>query len=266
MAIVEKRRETKKVLNVKMKKKKINKKNIIILILMLIFATMFIVSTIKIVSYLIDNKENRQIQKNISKAIMVTPSKEDKYTVDFNLLKKENSNTIAYLKVNGTNIDYIVVKGNDNNYYLNHNFNNKVNVSGWIFADYRNKFDGNDKNIIIYGHNTMDGSMFGTLKNVLTKDWNEIEENKKIMLVTSSGIDYYKVFSVYTIEAEDYYTNTSFKNDDEYEDFLKRLRFRSIYSYEVNVSKYDRILTLSTCTPDGKNRVVLHAKLMNNNS
>lgn len=245
-----------------MKKKKINRKKIIILILILVFALMFCISTIKIINYLKDNKENRQIQKKISKAIIVTPSKEKKYIVDFKLLKKENPDTIAYLKVNGTNIDYVVVKGNDNNYYLNHNFNKSFNVSGWIFADYRNKFDSSDKNIIIYGHNTMDGSMFGTLKNTLNKDWNKEEDNQTIMLVTSESINYYKVFSTYKIEEEDYYTNTSFNNDKEYEEFLKRLKFRSIYSHEVSVSKYDKILTLSTCTPDGKNRVVLHAKLI----
>ena len=245
-----------------MKKKKINRKKIIILILILVFALMFCISTIKIINYLKDNKENRQIQKKISKAIIVTPSKEEKYIVDFKLLKKENPDTIAYLKVNGTNIDYVVVKGNDNNYYLNHNFNKSFNVSGWIFADYRNKFDSSDKNIIIYGHNTMDGSMFGTLKNTLNKDWNKEEDNQTIILVTSESINYYKVFSTYKIEEEDYYTNTSFNSDKEYEEFLKRLKFRSIYSHELSVSKYDKTLTLSTCTPDGKNRVVLHAKLI----
>ena len=246
-----------------MKKKKINKKKIITLILMLVFALMFIISTIKIVNYLKDNKENRQIQSKISKAITVTPNKEDKYNVDFKLLKQENPDTVAYLKVNGTNIDYVVVKGNDNSYYLNHNFNKKVNVSGWIFADYHNKFNGTDTNIVIYGHNTMDGSMFGTLKNVLTKDWNQEEDNKKIMLVTSKDINYYKVFSVYKIEEEDYYINTTFNTDKEFEDFIKRLKFRSIYQYEVSVTKNDKILTLSTCTVDGTKRVVLHAKLMN---
>ena len=247
-----------------MKKRKINKKKVILLIFILIFGIMFTISTIKIINYLKDNSENKQIQKKINKAITITPNKEDKYKVDFNILTKQNNDTVAYLKVNGTNIDYVVVKGTDNDYYLNHNFNKKYNVSGWIFADYHNKFDGSDKNIIIYGHNTMDGSMFGTLKDTLNKDWYENKDNHKIMLVTTKGINYYQVFSTYTIEVEDYYINTTFSTDDDYETFLKRLKFRSIYPYEVNISKTDKILTLSTCTPDGNKRVVLHAKLINN--
>ena len=59
------------------------------------------------------------------------------------------------------------MKGNDNSFYLNHNFEKKWNVAGWVFADYRNRFDETDKNIIIYGHNGKDGSLFGTLENVL---------------------------------------------------------------------------------------------------
>ena len=174
------------------------------------------------------------------------------------------NDTVGWLKVNNTNIDYVVLKSKTNTYYLNHNFNRNENVSGWIFADYHNKFDGNDKNIVIYGHNTWDGSMFGSLKNVLEDDWNDQEENHKIMLVTTQGVNYYQVFSVYTIEVEDYYISTEFDSDSDYEVFLKRLRFRSIYPYDIALSKDDKILTLSTCSGDGKRRVVLHAKLLSN--
>ena len=93
------------------------------------------------------------------------------YNVDFKGLKEKNSDTVAYLKVKGTSIDYVVLKGEDNEFYLKHNFNKEKNVSGWVFADFHNKFDGMDKNIVIYAHNTRDGSMFGTLKSVLNEDW-----------------------------------------------------------------------------------------------
>ena len=243
-------------------KRKVNKRKVLVLILMIIFILMFCLSIIKIFNYLKNNKENRQIQKVISESITVMPKKDIKYEVDFSSLKKQNSDTVAYLKVNNTNIDYVVLRGENNIYYLNHNFNRNENVSGWIFADYHNKFDGNDKNIVIYGHNTWDGSMFGSLKNVLDDKWNQNEDNQKIMLVTDSGINYYQVFSVYTIEVEDYYISTEFTSDEEFRTFVKRLKFRSIYPYQINVLGNDKILTLSTCTGDGKRRVVLHAKLI----
>ena len=56
-------------------------------------------------------------------------------------LKQENSDTVAWLKVENTNIEIPVVQAKDNSYYLTHNFNKKYNVAGWVFADYKNKFE-----------------------------------------------------------------------------------------------------------------------------
>ena len=226
---------------------------------MLLFIALFIFSSLKIISYISDNKKNKQVQKKLKELVK---KKDDKYIVDFNSLKKQNKDTIAYLKVNNTNIDYVVVKAKDNNYYLSHDFNKNYNVSGWVFADYRNKFDGTDKNIIIYGHNTQDGSMFGSLKNTLTEEWQNNKDNHKIILTTENENYIYQVFSTYSIKAEDYYINTNFNNEEEYTEFLNKLKSRSNYKYNVNIDKDDTILTLSSCTISGINRVVLHAKLI----
>ncbi len=91
--------------------------------------------------------------------------------VDFNELLKKNPDTVGWIKVEGTKVNYPVVQSTDNDYYLSHAFNKTANQGGWIFADYRNKFDDTDKNIIIYGHNRMDSSMFATLKNTQKQDW-----------------------------------------------------------------------------------------------
>ena len=95
----------------------------------------------------------------------------EQYQIDFKLLKEQNNETVGYIKVNNTNIDYVVVQHNDNSYYLKHNFEKSWNNAGWIFADYHNKLDETDKNIVIFGHNTRDNSMFGTLKSTLNEDW-----------------------------------------------------------------------------------------------
>ena len=125
--------------------------------------------------------KNNKRKKDLSKYIK---EKDDKYIIDFNKLKEENKDVIAYLKVNNTNIDYVVVKGKDNDYYLNHNFDKEYSEIGWIFMDYRNNLDGTDKNIVIYGHNTKDGSMFGSLRKVLTNNWQSDINNHVITLVT----------------------------------------------------------------------------------
>lgn len=203
----------------------------------------------------VDN--NKKIKNKIDDLITV---KKDKYDIDFKKLKEENKDTVLYLKVNNTSISYVAVKGADNSYYLKHNFNKEYNVAGWVFVDYRNKLDGTDKNIIIYGHNMRDGSMFGTLKNVLNKDWQENEDNHIVTIVTESKVIKYKVFSSYSIEPEEYYITTGFEGDEEYTKFLKTIKSRSVYDYDTKVTKDDTILTLSTCTNNGTKRVVLHAK------
>ena len=76
------------------------------------------------------------------------------------------------------------MKATDNNYYLTHNLKKEYNGSGWVFMDYRNDLDGKDKNIIIYGHNMRDGSMFGSLKEILSANWYKNEENKYITFIT----------------------------------------------------------------------------------
>ena len=128
--------------------------------------------------------------------------------------------------------------------------------------DYRNKLDGTDKNIVIFGHNTRDGSMFGTLINTLKKEWYEKEDNHIIVLVTEEKTYKYQVFSTYSIVPEDYYIKTSFNNKWEYSRFVQKIKERSIYDYGVKVDRYDKILTLSSCIGEGEKRVVLHAKLL----
>ena len=241
-------------------KRKLNKKKLMLFILIVFFLVLFIFSSIKIISYLNDNKDNKKIKKAIDETIKVDDTN-NSYKIDFKELKFLNSDTVAYLSVNNTNINYVVVKGADNDYYLNHNFNKESNVSGWVFADYRNKFDETDKNIIIYGHSTMDGSMFGTLKNTLTSSWQQNEDNLSITLVTEKQTYTYKVFSTYIIDPEEYYIKTDFSSNDDYLNFLNKLKSRSNFDYKEKLTKDDKILTLSSCNLTGSKRVVLHAIL-----
>ena len=253
-----------------MKKKRRLKKWVVKTIIILLFAV-FLFSLHKIIIWKLNLDTNNRIKNTINDAIKIEESENSDsqekdsvsktYKIDFVKLKDLNSDTVAYLQVNDTNINYIVVKGKDNSYYLNHNFEKEWNVAGWIFADYHNKFDGTDKNIIIYGHNSRDGSMFGDLKKVLSKEWYANENNREIILVTEKYTYYYQVFSTYSILAEDYYINTYFENDGEFDFFVKTLKGRSVYNYDINVDSTDRILTLSSCFGDGTKRVVLHAKL-----
>ena len=245
-------------------KKKFKIKNIFYILLLIIFSALFLYSGYKIVCYLIDNKNNRDLKEKTKEYIEINDQAttiEEKYEIDWAKLKEHNPNTVAYLKVNGTSIDYVVVRGNDNSYYLRRTFDRTWNASGWIFGDYRNDFDGTDKNLIIYGHNTKDGSMFGTLKNTLTEDWQSKKENRKIELVTEHGKYIYEVFSTYISSPEEYYITTYF-GDIDFNNFVKEMAERSNKDYGVDLNNVSSILTLSTCSDNLSDRVVLHARLV----
>jgi len=236
-----------------------NKKILIINILRIFFISMFIISTFFIIRWYIYNNQNKVLQDKLSEATTTIENSNTKYKVDFTKLKEINKETVAWIKVEGTKIEYPVVKSNDNSYYLNHNFEKKYNNAGWIFMDYRNKLDGTDKNIIIYGHNMKDLSMFGTLKDALSEEWYNNKENKFITFITETETFTYEVFSIYQIKNEEYYITTQFK-EGEYEKFLQTLKERSAKDFNVELTKDDTILTLSTCANNNKYRVVLHAK------
>lgn len=245
-----------------MKKRKIKKKKIIVLVIIVILLVVFVISLTNIINWKKNNDDNLKIQDDLKKYVTVdedTKEEDEEYKIDFKSLKEQNPDVVAYLEVPNTNIKYVVVKGNDNSYYLKHNFNKEYNNAGWIFADYRNKFNFTDYNIIIYGHNTRDGSMFGTLKNTLKEEWYSNKDNHTIIFVTENRINKYQVFSVYEDKASDYPITTEFKSDNEYLTFLNTVKKKSKYNFNVDVSEEQSILTLSTCATNNQNRVTLHA-------
>ena len=241
--------------------KKTSKKTIGIIIL-LIFISIMIVTGIMLFKWLKENKQSQDIIEDISESISVDENIDnvEKYNINFEELKQTNSDTIAWLKVNGTNIEYPVVKTTNNDYYMTHSFDKSYNSVGWVFMDYKDKFDGTDNNMVVYAHNRRDGSMFGTLKNILTEEWQNNEENFTIPFITENEKAKYQVFSVYRIESEDYYITTNFGTDNEFQKFIDTIKSRSNKDFNVDVSIEDNILTLSTCADNNKYRVVLHAK------
>ena len=242
-----------------------NIKKIIPILIILICLVGVFYSVYNIVRWKLDISENITIKKQIDESIRITKNietEEPVYEIDFNELRKINNDLVGYIKVNGTDIGYTVVKGNDNNYYLDHNFEKRYNKAGWIFADYHNKFDGSDKNIIVFGHNMRDGSMFGSLKNILDENWYNNKDNHIVYLITETGTYCYKVFSTYISEPEEYYLTTDFATNDAFDLFIKELKNRSNRKYDVEVNSNDLILTLSSCISNGTKRLVLHAKLL----
>ena len=181
--------------------------------------------------------------------------------VDFEELRKINNETAGWIQLGGTNINYPYVQTSNNDFYLKHSFDRSYNTAGWVFEDFRNKNDGSDKNMILYAHGRNDGSMFGTLRTILTNGWRNNSNNYIVRTATDSDSSLWQVFSVYRVEVTTDYIQTSFSSDAEFQKFADMLKGRSVQDFGATVSGSDKILTLSTCY-NSKERVVLHAKLI----
>lgn len=182
--------------------------------------------------------------------------------VNFDSLLQTNPDTVAWIKVEGTKINYPVVQSTDNDYYLHHDYRKNDNMAGWIFGDYRDDFTNFKYNTIIYGHNMNNKTMFGSLPDaVLSSSWQNNPDNHLIKLSTPTSNSVWKVFSVYTIEPEVYYLKIP-ASAESHQEFITTIKNRSIYNFNTDVTVNDKILTLSTCDNLGTKRVAVHAKLI----
>lgn len=161
-------------------------------------------------------------------------SGEGEFTVDFEALKEINPDIVAWLKIPAV-LDYPVVQGEDNSYYLSHTFRGQYNIAGSIFLDSRNKADFSDSRSIIYGHNMKDGSMFHVLRKFQGREF--YQENREIRLYLPDGsVRVYEIVGCEEVEAA---------GD----------------TYELGTGKKDgKELILSTCSARADRRVVVRGK------
>lgn len=188
----------------------------------------------------------------------------DKYSFEkvFPNLKKINNETIGYLVVNGTNINYPLVQHSDNSYYLKRDFYKKKTSMGWIYLDYRNNINNLNDNSIIYGHSMLNGTMFGTLHRVLNTKFRKNKDNMVISLDTATKSYKFKIFSAYRVDYTTDYLVNNFDSKEDFNAFVKLIRGRSAFKTSDKVEYGDKILTLSTCAGNGNRRMVVHAVLI----
>ncbi len=180
-------------------------------------------------------------------------------------LQDLNEDYVGWIDVLGTTISYPIVMGEDNEYYLKHNYYRERDFVGSIFMDYRNSRDKLDKNTIIYGHNMKDDSMFGSLEDLLDQEF--FEKHQTITLNYPDGQTYkWELFSAYaTTDVE--WMRTDFSKQADFARYLRSVKNKSVILSETEVGEEVTILTLSTCTDrDNDERIVVHAKLIRGKS
>lgn len=207
----------------------------------------------------LDNNENTDVVPEEPVNIITAYNK--KYEESFSELININNDTKAWLKLNNTTINFPVVQGSDNEFYLNHDYNKENNANGWIFIDYRNNVEVLDRNTIIYGHNTKSNTMFATLRYALEESWYNNPTNQTIIFNTPNRQMNFKIFSVYVVDNTNDYLSVNF-TDEEFINFINLIKSRSIHNFNIDVGVNDKIITLSTCRDGGNKRLVVHAKLI----
>lgn len=249
-----------------MKKRKIKIESIIVIILIIIF----LLCIIKISSFFIDIKSNNKKNNDLIKDVINikiehninTGEDEEKITIDFDKLLSINKDAIGWIRFNNDKVNYPIVHTSNKDYYLNHSFDGKINQAGSIFMDYRNN-SLEDKNVVLFGHSMLDGSMFGSLKDIHDVNFFNTEENNYIHIINQDNeVFTYQIFSYYLIEKEEYYITTSFNSDTEFQNFINTISGRSYKDFNIELNVNDKILTLSTCVGTGNTseRNVIHAK------
>ncbi len=253
-------------------------------LLCLIFGTILIINLGIIFNWGKDNKKINELEKEIEEVVevkeiddegeVINPPAEDPESdywyyvkvpfqdVDFTQLLEKNSDTVGYINVKGTNINYPIVQTTNNDYYLTHAFDKSKNDAGWVYLDYRNDKEFNDDNTIIYGHGRLNKTVFGSLKNLLTKSWQSDKDNYVITISTPSMNYVYQIFSIYTIESETYYITPKFSDTAKKITWLNTMKERNTSTIQTELNEYDKVITLSTCLNDDGWRIVVHAKLI----
>lgn len=235
--------------------KSTSKKNIILYALIIVFSCTLLFSAYKIYSIMSEYNEGTSTYSNLTEDVKSTDKQ-----IDFDKLKSINPDIIGWIYSEGTVIDYPVVQGSDNDYYLHHLFDNTQNSSGTIFLDYTKNKDFSSKNSILYGHNMKNGSMFASFMGY--KDQEYYDSHKTIDLYTPDKN--YEIELVYGFLIDAYkWDDNGFVLDDNLDDLLLHAKSNTTFNSGKELTSEDKIITMSTCSYEiDEGRYVLVGKLI----
>jgi len=198
-----------------------------------------------------------------------TPTNENKIKNEPQMLAsitpyyEQNNDTVGYIRIDNTVIDYPVLFSGDNEFYMTRDFTKQDKEGGAIFMDFRVDYSDihNNRNVILYGHRMRDGTMFKDLTEYEKKDF--FYNNSRITFDTLYEHHEWEVFAAFQTHIDFYYIQTHFENDQEWLNFLYKCQDLSKFETDTKFYATDTILTLSTCTGSNRNkRWVVMARLI----
>lgn len=264
-----------------------NRKLLIIIIYILIIISLITAITYLLICYhnlSITLKQSNllneiSIDKNIIAQNEVSPDNDTNIVqkseriIQVEELQKINPDIIGWIEIENTNINYPVLQGTDNSFYLNHDYQKEKNKNGAIFLDANYIWNPPSSNLLIYGHNNQNGTMFEDL--LKYKNEKFYQEHPLIRFTTNTEDSYYEIISVFNSKVYYKSQNDVFKyyyfinanDENEFNEYIKNVKQASLYDTGKTAQYGEQLMTLSTCsyhTKDGRFVVVAKKQSLSN--
>lgn len=268
------------------------RKGIIYIFVYILLSILILISAIYIIKFLLSKEEakkeselldtveinNNEIEKEKKDTEETTEktneveNKETERMLKVKELQKENADIVGWLEIENTNINYPVLQGEDNEYYMTHNYKKEKSKNGSIFLNKDYDWNIPSSNLLMYGHNLGNGTMFQELLKYQNK---EFYNNHKVIRFTTAKEDAeYEIISVFKsrvyYKSEQnvfrYYYFINANTEEEYNNYVENAKKASIYEIEPTAKYGDQLITLSTCSyhvKDGRFAVVGRKKYVN---
>ncbi len=257
--------------------------DILVKVLIVIFAGVFVFSGYKIVTAMTSYNESKESYSDLEQYVAVDikipdepvepepgqqqePEKKERVSpykylqeigADFDKLGEINPDVVSWITISGTKLNYPVVQGEDNEYYLRHLFQGGYNTGGCVFLDIRNKPDFTSRHSILYGHRMDDGSMFTCIQNYKKQSY--YDSHPYGLLLTPDGNYVVEFFAGYVTSVNGDAWKANFSSDESFEEWIAAQIEKSDFTASFTPTSSDRVLTLSTCSKTFNNaRYVLH--------
>lgn len=250
-----------------MSKQSENSDKKIVIYLLVVILILCVVCIVKIYK---DNKKQEDVSKVLDSINInqeeITDEKTERM-LKLEELQKENSDIVGWLEIEGTSINYPVLQGEDNDYYLRHTYKREYSINGSIFLDKDYNFSIPSSNLLIYGHNNKNGKMFEELIQYKEEEFYNLhptirfttekeDVEYEIIAVFKSRVYYQNETNVFR-----YYYFINAENEEEYNYYIEESKKASLYDIEKTAEYGEQLLTLSTCDYSTENgRFVVVAK------
>lgn len=248
-----------------LKELKINRKKLILTAVAIISSVVLIASLISIIKIFTPPAKIKEIQDIASKPVTVIKPDGNELIIpiDFESLCEVNSDIYAWISIPEIGVDYPILRSAQEDFYLTHDFEKKTSAYGALYTQSYNADTFGDFNTVIYGHNMINGSMFGSLKKYRNKEF--FDQNEHIFIYTPNRILKYRIFAAYTFDDRHLLLSYDFANTEQRKEYINSImqgEFGGNIRNEAELTENSQIITLSTCAAKDDERFLVQAVLV----